>query len=977
MSGTIEQIKARMAVNNRIFKAIDEDLKRRKLNPIRKDTVVSRVDGEDNFTKLWNNEDRNALDMKRKLANANYKALDAINKQAATFTIPVKDEKLIKLFEEKTGEVVDRQDPSAVNLVLNQVNAIIEEINVEAAANRARENREIEVNGAVVPIAALDERQLDMAIEENAAVVDGDGVDMDSSDEESESDDEEMGGPPGGGMIVAQRDDQDDEEEIMRILEHAAAAGIPRDRLYDLMQELLREHQLEIDADIAMDRDRPPPLQELVAQDWRDVDEKEDVEEYDDENMDRELIEDGRNWMVLHQAQQEFDAQDEQDDESLNSILKDGLQFNIDGVISRLSKFKFSLQAERRSEGDSLVLRYLEQIRREDAPASSVSESQPPLLLEQQDEEKSSWFDTIPWFLKRSGLKFTTDLEKKIDIALSRLEEIKSASASASSSSRSEDGVKDAQAMLSSEHKQKLAAVLVELIPKISKKLELDRLERQRIEEKLKKKAEEEREKKLIDIAYEEEQRSRKRIQSQYFQVQETSKERNQREAREKAEADAVAAILEKERLELEKRKQEAAQRAEEQKLIDAARIKRQKELEAIAKKRSEDELKKLEEQAEAIRQADAQKAKAQAMPKPSNRFSADIEAENQTFFDEIREKIKAADKMDTKSKAQAMPKPSNRFSADIDQDWQRKPAAQAPVAKAQAAKSAQQSVSSSSKPAQKAEEEKNPTDKFIEENFGEVLKPGKRNTASGSFLSKALTVLGNKQKKKEFALLLHPDKHEQSQWKRTNTANALYNVLTLLKENKYQEDSRELQQGIKDTFRESEVYDKYQQGLGIKKRKYQSGGSFHSPSFRPFGAYCISMGDLDKGTLSLYYKNGVAIKAIPKTRISSDFRNIIYTVIEQDKLPHASVAALADPEKALLSKVLHHMKLARKLGMDYYLEKTDQDDLDRMDILKSMIQEGNDSPKVLDELKLLTKKMMDKGHIKKAAGVKILASLV
>src|SRR5680860_1068100 len=84
MSGTIEQIKARMVVNNHIFKAIDADIKKRKIQPIVINHEIPKSRRVDKETRLWNNEDRNSLEMKKKLAAANYKALDMINKQAST-----------------------------------------------------------------------------------------------------------------------------------------------------------------------------------------------------------------------------------------------------------------------------------------------------------------------------------------------------------------------------------------------------------------------------------------------------------------------------------------------------------------------------------------------------------------------------------------------------------------------------------------------------------------------------------------------------------------------------------------------------------------------------------------------------------------------------------------------------------------------------------------------------------------------------
>lgn len=912
MSGTIAQIKARMVVNKRIFDAVDRDqavYKKKKTGHI--DVPVVNV--PDDETKLWNNEDRNALEMKKQLADANYKALDAINKQAASFTISIAQERLLKLFEEKSGKQVDRSDPSSVSAALREADAAVDADKLSAAKKKIEETGTYtDAYGDAVDVRHASEEQkeamaMDEADNENAYDDDSEHTSGDDYEDHDNDTSAPPGPPPAPGMSVqagAQTsqpepqsepvvDDQevvDGKKEYMRMEDIVRLLDVPVKewRGIEMIEDVLQEFPL---ASAEYEQQR-------AGDDVRDI-----VNSIVDADMG---IDEDASTEEMHQAASRVMKSIKKTEPEIAELLKtanSALKSASKKVVKFASAAVGAVGNAASSVASSLADAALDRVN-----SYQTQQGKQRRLEHWREYDRKMHGEATPAkpesFIESSSKHARSAASAAKNIAGSALGSVGSAASSTASSLR--DAALNRAASYSEYLKQKEQQQRIESLLRSTSKQAKNATSSVKDMVGSTLGATGRAASYLADAAVETGKRAASAVSS--------------------AVSSAAARIPEMEPFEWESWDDWTALRD----LIGGA-FGDEDPMQTPQSPREIDE-----RRAEQLMYAAPSRTSIPAM-RPST----------------IREPPRHEEE-----------KHEEKQAAHHDQEDEPGPGL----------------------PANKKKPSR--TKKLPEiDNLG--ISVGLRGSAENirSNVRRFLQTVDSKTRIQNMIKKLESAPGDPRTHTRPLLIEALARVLRegrtdMLSANqkgKLEDDIVDILSSHKGPAGLDHSINEFQQGRGVRRHAPTGGKGVltHSPSYQRLGHLYVSMSDLDKGNLAVCYSNGVQAKTIPRKRISPQLRDVIYTVIEQGRAPHSSIERLPEPDRALLSTLLHSTKVAKGLGVEHYIESADRAALDRMDILKGMIQGGNDSKYVLKEMKELTKKMMEKGHIKRLAGMKILASLV
>lgn len=149
------------------------------------------------------------------------------------------------------------------------------------------------------------------------------------------------------------------------------------------------------------------------------------------------------------------------------------------------------------------------------------------------------------------------------------------------------------------------------------------------------------------------------------------------------------------------------------------------------------------------------------------------------------------------------------------------------------------------------------------------------------------------------------------------------------------------------------------------------------TPSYREYGKYAIHIPQLEQqDILNVKYKSLGQIPKFKPIPVSDIFRDFIIDLVENGK-PNARVYTQISPEER---KFFEEMSIGagvwNGLGLKRTTTSTDEEENKRFELLKGEYIAGNNSPKVISELRKLVVKMMSDGRIRKNQGVELLMEL-
>lgn len=168
-------------------------------------------------------------------------------------------------------------------------------------------------------------------------------------------------------------------------------------------------------------------------------------------------------------------------------------------------------------------------------------------------------------------------------------------------------------------------------------------------------------------------------------------------------------------------------------------------------------------------------------------------------------------------------------------------------------------------------------------------------------------------------------------------------------------------------------------QGTGLvrayRNRRIIGHGIRSEPTekYAHFGKYLIHLPSLKKGLLNIKYPSTASIPELRPYNMSSTLQNLLYNMLENERLEIATYNKLNKDEKKYFDKVATMAGLDEQLGIKQTVDDNDREDLKRFELVRGEIISGNDAPQLVDELKRFTIKFMNEGKIRKSDGNQLL----
>jgi hypothetical protein len=163
-----------------------------------------------------------------------------------------------------------------------------------------------------------------------------------------------------------------------------------------------------------------------------------------------------------------------------------------------------------------------------------------------------------------------------------------------------------------------------------------------------------------------------------------------------------------------------------------------------------------------------------------------------------------------------------------------------------------------------------------------------------------------------------------------------------------------------------------------VKKKKIGGGIAVQStPTYAEFGKYAIHLPQLhNKNTLNIKYKSLGAIPTLKPITISDDFKDFIMETLERKSVNEKALKKLPNHEISYFERAVAGAGLLETFKMKRTNTDEEKKDLDRFNILRGELVAGNNSDKLVKELRSLIVKFLNTGRIHKAEGMNLLQEL-
>ena len=163
-----------------------------------------------------------------------------------------------------------------------------------------------------------------------------------------------------------------------------------------------------------------------------------------------------------------------------------------------------------------------------------------------------------------------------------------------------------------------------------------------------------------------------------------------------------------------------------------------------------------------------------------------------------------------------------------------------------------------------------------------------------------------------------------------------------------------------------------------VKKRKIGGGIAVEaSPTYAEFGKYAIHLPQLhNKNTLNIKYKSLGSIPTLKPITISDDFKDFIIETLEKKSVNERALKKLPNHEISYFERAVAGAGLLETFKMKRSNTDEEKKDLDRFNLLRGELIAGNNSDKLVKELRSLIVKFLNTGRIHKAEGMNLLQEL-
>ena len=168
--------------------------------------------------------------------------------------------------------------------------------------------------------------------------------------------------------------------------------------------------------------------------------------------------------------------------------------------------------------------------------------------------------------------------------------------------------------------------------------------------------------------------------------------------------------------------------------------------------------------------------------------------------------------------------------------------------------------------------------------------------------------------------------------------------------------------------------------GKGFRHTRIKVGGGLQveeRPTYAHFGRFIIHVPHLvDKSVFNVKYPSRGSIPAIKPLTISEDYRDFILDILDNGKMNERLLNKLPDSEIRHFEKVVTGAGLLETLKLKKGRTDEDKKDLDRYNLLRGEVDAGNNSEKVIKELRALVVKFINDGRVHKNEGYNLLIEL-
>ena len=161
----------------------------------------------------------------------------------------------------------------------------------------------------------------------------------------------------------------------------------------------------------------------------------------------------------------------------------------------------------------------------------------------------------------------------------------------------------------------------------------------------------------------------------------------------------------------------------------------------------------------------------------------------------------------------------------------------------------------------------------------------------------------------------------------------------------------------------------RYMTGSGMPRKEHRadvikiadidfSKGVLPAKRFLPFGRYVINQNQLGKGIVAVKRPCGATIKDFPSERVSKKVHTIVNDIVGGKMPSFTSYDGLDDEEKSYLHRLTEVSNIENRLKVPAPNKDTEEQEINRFEILRGEITAGNDNAKMVKEFKLLIMKL-------------------
>lgn len=171
--------------------------------------------------------------------------------------------------------------------------------------------------------------------------------------------------------------------------------------------------------------------------------------------------------------------------------------------------------------------------------------------------------------------------------------------------------------------------------------------------------------------------------------------------------------------------------------------------------------------------------------------------------------------------------------------------------------------------------------------------------------------------------------------------------------------------------FKASRIGVKAKVGKGVSVNKSEN------PTYRSFGKYVIHVPHLLNNNMANFkYPSLGSIPSIKPVAVSEDYKEFLVDILNKGNMDDKVLKHLPPNEIKHFEKVCIGAGLVEKFKLKVGSNDEDKKDLARFEVLKGEYNAGNNSDKLLKELRLLIVKFMNNGRIHRSEGLNLLMEL-